>query len=143
MRFLRLILVLALVFSVAEAATPGAREYKLGRKAEKKGLPLKAWSHYLQARIEDPGNLTYIRSAERLSVAAAQLLAAAGRPAEAQQVDPAGSYPIAEKPDDIAITEQDAQFETEVMRPEQRRQLSAAGRKCLRANPTVIAMLDL
>lgn len=114
MRFVRLILVLALVFSVAEAATPGAQEYKLGRKAEKKGLPLKAWSHYLQARIEDPGNLTYIRSAERLSIAAAQLLAAAGRPAEAQQVDPAGSYPIAEKPDDLAVAEQDAQFETEL-----------------------------
>ncbi|MBI1353310.1 MAG: hypothetical protein GC160_03110 [Acidobacteria bacterium] len=62
----------------AQSGDDARKQYKLGRKAEKQGRMLEAWSHYAAARAADPKNLDAMRGYEALRIVAAQSLGAAG-----------------------------------------------------------------
>jgi len=98
---LRLSIALALSVLVAPAQDPGEaqRFYKQGLRLESAGRPLDAYLSYNRARAENPANAAYVAAAQRVSTLAAQTLAAAGKPAEAAQIDPAGSYLTPPPPD--------------------------------------------
>ena len=89
MRLLPTLLVLTLLTTPAALAEDAARRhYQLGQAAEVRGEDLEAYSHYLQARAAAPDNRKYLRAADRLRAATAQVIAirTSGETEEAQTV---------------------------------------------------------
>ena len=96
MRAARTLAILLLLGALASAQSPdeARKHYRLGRKAEKQGRALEAWTHYAQARAADPRNLDAIRGYEALRIVAAQSLGAAGDLSAAGLLDQRRDYHV-------------------------------------------------
>jgi general secretion pathway protein D len=97
-------LVLTLLVATLGAADDIAKQhYQLGQAAERRGAQIEAYAQYVQARAGDPSNRKYLRAANRLRAATAQVIAlestSALVDAESALADP--GVPIA---DDFAAT---------------------------------------
>ncbi|MBI3666355.1 MAG: hypothetical protein HY236_09045, partial [Acidobacteria bacterium] len=88
---LRFLLILVLS-AAALLADPASRLYKEGRRAERRGDELEAFTLYTRAAGMKPGKEKYWRRAEQVRVRAAQGLAALNSLEGALALDPDNSY---------------------------------------------------